>query len=42
MVDCMITAVAWRRGAARLCRDVVLERVAAVIGVELDPASTRR
>ncbi|HVU92349.1 MAG TPA: PIN domain nuclease [Jatrophihabitans sp.] len=42
MVDCMIAAVAWRRGAVLLCRDVDLERVAAVIGVELDPASTRR
>jgi hypothetical protein len=36
MVDCMIAAVAWRRGAALLCRDVDLERVAAVVGIDLD------
>ena len=36
MIDCMIAAVAWRRGAALLCRDVDLERVAAVMGIELD------
>ena len=41
MIDCMIAAVAWRNGAALLCRDVDLERVAAVIGVALDAASTR-
>ena len=41
MIDCMIAAVAWRRGAALLCRDVDLERVADVIGVQLDPASGR-
>lgn len=36
MVDCMIAAVAWRRGAALLCRDVDLERLAGVIGIDLD------
>ena len=36
MVDCMIAAVAWRRGATLLCRDVDLERVAAVMNIELD------
>jgi hypothetical protein len=41
MIDCMIAAVAWRNGAALLCRDVDLERVAAVIGIALDAASTR-
>ena len=41
MVDCMIAAVAWRCGAALLTRDVDLERVAKVIGIELDDASTR-
>ena len=39
MIDCMIAAVAWRRGAALLCRDVDLERVAAVIGIDLDRAT---
>lgn len=39
MVDCMIAAVAWRRGAALLCRDVDLERLAGVIGIDLDRPS---
>jgi len=39
MVDCMIAAVAWRHGATILAADVDLKRVAAVIGVQLDPAS---
>lgn len=42
MVDCMIAAVAWRRGAILLCRDADLDRVAEVIGLELDGASRRR
>ena len=42
MVDCQIAAVAWRRGAALLSRDVDLYRVATVIGIEVDTASTRR
>jgi predicted nucleic acid-binding protein len=41
MIDCMIAAVAWRQRAALLCRDVDLERVATVIGIELDEASRR-
>ncbi len=41
MIDCMVAAVAWRRGAALLCRDVDLERVAKVSGVELDTVSRR-
>lgn len=41
MVDCMIAAVAYRRGAALLAWDVDMERVAAVIGIELDEASLR-
>jgi predicted nucleic acid-binding protein len=40
MIDCMIAAVAWRRGASLLCRDADLNRVAHVIGIDLDPAST--
>ena len=39
LIDCMIAAVAWRREATLLCRDVDLERVAAVIGIGLDDAS---
>jgi predicted nucleic acid-binding protein len=39
MIDCMIAAVAWREDAALLCRDVDLDRVAGVIGIDLDPGS---
>jgi hypothetical protein len=42
MIDCMIAAVAWRRSASLLCFDVDLERVATVIGIDLDEASVRR
>ena len=41
MLDCMIVAVAYRRGAALLSWDVEIDRVARVIGVELDEASLR-
>ena len=41
MVDCMIAAVAHRRGAALLSWDVDVDRVAQVIGLELDEASLR-
>lgn len=41
MVDCMIAAVAYRRGAALLSWDVDMDRVAGVIGVEVDEASLR-
>ena len=41
MVDCMIAAVAYRCGAALLAWDIDLERVAGVIGVQLDGASLR-
>jgi len=41
MVDCMIVAVAYRRGAALLSWDVDVDRVARVIGVHLDEASLR-
>ncbi|TQN40757.1 hypothetical protein FHU33_0106 [Blastococcus colisei] len=41
MVDCMIAAVAWRRGAALLAYDADLDRVASVIGIDVDPASLR-
>ena len=36
LVDCMIAAVAWRSQATLLACDVDLDRVARVIGVELD------
>lgn len=41
MVDCMIAAVAYRRGAALLSWDIDVDRVAQVIGLELDAASLR-
>jgi predicted nucleic acid-binding protein len=41
MVDCMIAAVARRRGATLLAWDVDLHRVAQVVGLELDEASLR-
>jgi len=39
MIDCMIAAVAWRHEATLLCRDRDLERVADVMGIQLDEAS---
>ena len=41
IVDCMIAAVAWRRGAVLLAHDVDLDRVAGVMGVAVDEASLR-
>jgi predicted nucleic acid-binding protein len=41
MVDCMIASVAWRREAAVLAHDADMDRVARVIGIELDEASLR-
>ncbi|MBJ7401306.1 PIN domain nuclease [Mycolicibacterium sp.] len=41
MVDCMIAAVAHRRGLALLAWDADLVRVAEVIGIDLDEASLR-
>jgi len=41
MIDCMIAAVAWRRGATLLSYDADLSRVADVVGIELDDASLR-
>ncbi|MEO6793863.1 MAG: PIN domain nuclease [Mycobacterium sp.] len=41
LVDCMIVAVAYRCGAALLAWDVDMDRVAQVIGIELDAASLR-
>lgn len=41
MVDCLIAAVAHRRGLALLAWDTDLYRVAEVIGIELDESSLR-
>jgi predicted nucleic acid-binding protein len=41
LTDCMIAAVAWRRGATLLAHDADLDRVARVIGIDLDSASLR-
>ncbi len=41
LLDCLIAAIAWRHGATLLAYDVDLDRVAAVIGLDLDPASLR-
>jgi predicted nucleic acid-binding protein len=42
LIDCMIAAVAWRHGAALLAVDADIERVARVVGIELDEASPQR
>ncbi|MDN5763627.1 MAG: PIN domain nuclease [Microlunatus sp.] len=39
LVDCLIAAVAGRRGATLLAFDVDLHRVAGVIGIDVDSAS---
>ena len=41
MVDCMIASVAWRREATLLAHDADMDRLARVIGIELDEASLR-
>jgi predicted nucleic acid-binding protein len=41
LVDCMIAAVAWRRGASVLSCDADMARVADVVQIELDAASLR-
>ncbi len=41
LLDCMVAAVCWRHGATLLAHDVDLDRVAGVIGVELDESSLR-
>ena len=38
IVDCMIAAVAWRRGATLLANDTDLDHVARVVGIDLDDA----
>ena len=41
LIDCMITAVAWRNGDSLLSYDADLDRVATVIGVRMDESSLR-
>jgi predicted nucleic acid-binding protein len=41
LLDCMVAAVAWRRGAELLAHDADVARVAAVVGIALDSASIR-
>jgi predicted nucleic acid-binding protein len=41
MVDCMIAAVALRRGATLLSHDAGMDRLAEVTGIDLDEASLR-
>jgi len=41
MLDCMIAAVAHRRGATLLAHDAHIDRVAGVMGIKLDRASLR-
>jgi len=41
LIDCLIAAVAWRRGATLLAQDVDLHRVAEVIGVAIDAPPER-
>ena len=41
MIDCMIAAVAWRRGAVLLSHDADLDRVARVMAIPTDAASLR-
>jgi predicted nucleic acid-binding protein len=41
MLDCLIAAVAWRTSAVLLTRDADLDRVARVMGLEVDAASLR-
>jgi predicted nucleic acid-binding protein len=38
MVDCMIAAVAWRHGASLLALDSDLQRVAQIVGIQVDQA----
>jgi predicted nucleic acid-binding protein len=41
LIDCVIASVAWRRESTLLAHDTDLDRVARVIGIELDQASLR-
>ena len=39
LIDCMIASIAHRHGATLLAHDADLSRVAAVVGIDMDPAS---
>jgi predicted nucleic acid-binding protein len=39
MIDCMIAAVAWRRGATLLAHDADMHQLARVVAIELDTSS---
>ena len=39
LIDCLIAAVAWRRGATLLAYDSDLQRVAELIGITMDESS---
>jgi predicted nucleic acid-binding protein len=41
LIDCMIASVAHRHGVALLARDADVNRIAGVVGIELDEASRR-
>ncbi len=41
IVDCLIAAIAWRTSAVLLAHDADLDRVAHVLGLEMDAASPR-
>jgi predicted nucleic acid-binding protein len=41
MIDCMIASVARRRGAALMAHDADFDRIAQVVGIDLDEASLR-
>ena len=41
LIDCMVAAVAWRREATLLAHDADLDRVARVMGIEIDGASLK-
>lgn len=41
MVDCMIAAVAWRTGASMLASDADMNRIAQIVGIDLDNTSLR-
>lgn len=40
MIDCMVATVAWRTEATLLAYDTDLSRIASIVGITLDPAST--
>jgi len=40
LLDCLIASVAWRAGASLLTTDADLERVTAVVGIDLHPLPT--